>query len=675
MEVSELKNICDERGIKRVAMVDDVFDVPDKDYLDREQYFNFRERYNSDQELKRAVTWVSGMNARELPRFEDLSEDILSPLWRSLWKSRINGRKLKGEHSAALKSLFQDHGHNVLGMLDTVVKLLSLFRNHLEVLVTMHGTDFEADEVARAEIVLVDYFLGQNLHKDQYLKEAIEVVEKIVDAARSENRPIPSFLLVSSRSQEIDEEKFRRHAKLMKSRFRFFSKEALDAGYVKNVENIINLHDLIDASDRTEKIERLIEDWRDGAKKAVSSVYEQMLELDVSDLVYLDCFRLTHEGTSIANYLRWFLTASLGARVTDKLTKSLWGDAATLKLFSVINGDDYVDTSSLIKTFDGPSNVIAHAYGDILFDKTRGVGDCAFPAELSGHDLFEGDFFVRPKGQNRKNYRGARVCMVMTPSCDLISRADNEELSAKSVLLLSGTLDLVTREDEKNNFNFTKDYFVYILENEKRNLFQIKWDFTHPISVDWSKMCDEGPGKGFKRLGRVRNLYFHKIRDEFANHFTRIGTEIAPLFPHSRNGKVFMKVKNTGRGKKFECVMDFTSAKEFVWETGPILQKKGRSKKIYLYQGSRKFVSELVEALRKLRDEKPELTESVNSISNHLTKSKNYMDILRPMKNGYRGETKTIEFKKTQTSPCSASDLSSQADLIITTSIEESPQT
>ena len=672
MEVSELKNICDERGIKRIAMVDDVFDVPDKDNLDRDQYHKFQERYNSDQELKRAVTWVSGMNARELPRFEDLDEETLSPLWRSLCKSRINGRKLKREHSAALENLFLNHSHDVLGMLDTVVKLLSLFRNHLGKLVTVYGTDFEADEVAKAEIVLVDYFLGQGLKTEEYLEEALRVVKSIVAAARSKNRPIPSFLLVSSRSQEINVEKFRRHAALMKSRFRFFSKEALDADHVKNIENIINLHDLIDASDRTEKIERLIEDWQDGAKKAISSIYEQMLELDVSDLVYLDCFRLMHEGTSIANYLRWFLTASLDARVTDKLTKSLWGDAATLKLFSVINGDNYVDPSSLIKTFDGPSNVIAHAYGDILFDKTRGAGDCAFPTELSGHDLIEGDFFVRPKGRNRKNYRGARVCMVMTPSCDLVSRADDEEPSAKSVLLLSGTLDLVTREDEKNNF--AKDYFVYILEDEKRNLFQIKWDFRHPISVDWSKMCDEGPGKGFKRLGRIRNLYFHKIRDEFANHFTRIGTEIAPLFPHSRNGKVFMKVKNTGRRKNFECVMDFTSAKEFVWETGPILQKRGRSKKIYLYQGSRKFVSELVEALCKLRDEKPELTESVNSIFNHLTKSKTYMDILRPMKDGYRGETKTIEFKKTQELPCLASNLSSQADLIITTSIEESPE-
>ena len=446
MEVTELKNICDERKIKKIAMVDDVFDVPAQNYLDRDQYSNFRRRYNPDRELKRAVTWVSGMNAEELPRFEDLSEDILNPLWKSVWKSRINGRRLKAEHSAALENLFLKHSHNVLGMLDTVVKLLSLFRNHLGKSVTVHGTDFEADEVAKAEIVLVDYFLGQNLDKDEYLRRASQVVKDVVAAARSKNRTIPSFLLVSSRPQEIDIEEFRDCAELMKSRFRFFPKESLNTF---RVEDMINLHDLIDASNHTEKIERLIEDWWKGANESASSVREQMLRLDVSDLVYLDCFRLMPEGTSIANYLRWFLTALLNAKITSNLTKSLWQDADTLKLFSVVDESGYLDQNTLVKTFDGPSDIIAHAYGNILFDKTRGAENYAFPTQLSGCDLVEGDLFVCPKGQKQKSYEDAEVRLVMTPSCDLIPRVGNKEPSAKSVLLLPGILNKGNHENKR----------------------------------------------------------------------------------------------------------------------------------------------------------------------------------------------------------------------------------
>ena len=656
MEISELKNICDERGIKRIAMVDDVFDVPDKDNLDRDQYYKFQERYNSDQKLKRAVTRVSGMNAPELPRFDDLSEEILSPLWRSLWKSQINGRKLNKEHSVALKNLFQEHGHNVLGMLDTVVKLLSLFRNDLGKLVTVHGTDFDADEVAKAEIVLVDYFLGQDFKMEEYLKEALRVVENVVKAARLKNRSIPSFLLVSSRPQEINIEnieRFRSHAKLMKSRFRFFSKEDLDAGYVKNVESIINLHDLIDASDRTEKIERLIEDWCKGANEAINAVSGQMLELDVSDLVYLDCFRLTYEGTSITNYLRWFLTASLNAKITSKLTKSLWNETATLKLFSVVGNDNHVDPSTLVKTFDGPSDAIAHAYSDIIFDETRGTGHNAFPAPLLGHDLVEGDLFVRPKGRNRKNYRGAEVRLVMTPSCDLITRTHEERASAKSVLLLPGTLNEVLREDGNNNF--AENYFVSVMEHDKKRLFQIKWDFRHPISVDWSKMCDEGPGKGFKRLGRVRDIYFYRSRDEFANQFTHIGTEIAPLFPHPRNGEVFIRCQ----GNSFKSVMAFSSEDQFVWEIGPI-----RINGKYVYQVSRNFISRLTKALDDLKSKNTQLTQFVNHSIKHLENIRIRMDLLRPMISGVRGGG-AVEIKKAVNR--SKPNLSSNADLLIVT--------
>ncbi len=662
MEVSELKNICDERGIKRIAMVDDVFDVPDKDNLDRGQYNSFRQAYNSDQKLRKAVAWVSGVNIEKLPRFEDLNEEMLDPLWVSVWKPRINGRRLRAKYSTILHNLFQEHGDDVLGMLEGVVKFLSLFRNCLEKSVTVYGTDFEANEVAKAQIVVIDYFLGQDLTMDECLKETSRVVESIVAAARLKSRPTPSFLLVSSRPQEIDIEKFRNRARLMKSRFRFFSKEALDVSCVKNVENIVNLHDLIDASDRTEKVERLIEDWCKGASEAINAVCEQMLELDVSDLVYLDCFRLTHEGTSIANYLRWFLTASLSARVTGKLTKNLWEEAATLKLFSVIDGGDHVDPSTLVKTFDGPSDAIAYAYGEILFDETRGTGNCVFPAELPGDDLVEGDLFVRPKGKNRRSYKNAEVRLVMTPSCDLISRADDENPSAKSVLLLPGTLNKISREDERNNF--AKDYFVHVLENGEKHLVKIEWDFTRPISVDWPKMRDEGPGKGFKRLGRVRALYFHGLRDKFADHFTRIGTEVAPLFPHSRSGEVLMRVVNSKK-KQFEPVMSFTSAERFLWEIGPILENSSRSKKVYVYQGSRKFVSELVDALDRLRIEKPELAESVERSFNRLREVETRIDIRRPMKPGLRGKGEVVEFLKPRKRSDPTSSLKSKGDLII----------
>lgn len=639
MSVAELRNICEERKIKRVAMVDDVFDIPSPAGLDRHRYSEFRTRYNSDPNLKKSVHRISGTEIKNLPSFDDLSDEDIEPLWRSTWRPKIGGRKLNANHTSVLQDLFQGHDDDALGMLDTVVKLLELFRDELKTSVTVHGTDSDADEISSAQIVIVDYFLGFNLSSEKSLDKASQVVLDVIDAARRKSRSIPSFLLVSSHPRDIDIEEFRKRSGLMQSRFRFFSKKALRAD---SVEDMINLHDLVDGSDRTERIERLIKDWRRGASDAINEVSDLMLKLDLSDLVYLDCFRLTHEGTSIGNYLRWFLTALLNAGVTSKLTADLWRKADVLKLFSVTDESGRLDRTTLTKTFDGPSDVIAHAYGDILFDETRGTGACAFPGPLATYDLIEGDLFVRPKGKDRKRYQGAEVRLVLTPSCDLRPRVQSEPPSARSVLLLPGTLNRMDSEHENNNF--AQADFVRVQERGEWRLLQIKWDYRHPISVDWKEMCDNGPGKGFRRLGRIRELYFHKVRNEFTNHLVRIGTEVAPLYPLPRSGEVYIAV-GSGTNRRFEPVMCFSSEDRFVWEIGPVPVVGSKGK--YVYQTSRDFIRKLSESLEYLSKQKPDLSEAAKCSIAQLRNMRTYMDLVKPMIYGPRGENSTVEIRKT----------------------------
>ena len=655
MSVAVLKEICNERKIKSIALVDDVFDTPAIEYLDRICYSEFRQRYNEDQNLKNAVNWVSGTNIQRLPSFEDLDEEQLSPFWKSTWKPQCGGRRLKGEFAKALRDLFQAHAHDVLGMLETVVRLRSLFCDELNISVTVHGTGFDANDVAKADIVVIDYFLEHNLTKDEAREKALIAVNEVVNAAR-ESRRMPSFLLVSSRPQEIEIDAFRKSAKLMKSRFRFFAKDDLHSYCVSSM---VNLHDLIDASDRTEIVEQLIEDWEIGACSAINSVHELMLGLDISDLVYLDCYRLTHEGTSISNYLRWFLTASLNAGVTDKLTKELWNKTTTLKLFGVVDEGGDLDTKTLAKTFDGPSDAIAHAYGNILFDNTRGTGNCAF--QLPAHDLDEGDLFVSPKGEDRKGYEGAQVRLVITPSCDL-RRAPTCPNEPRSILLLPGTLNSVVRED-----NLVEADFVRVQERGEWRLLQIKWEYNRPISKDWTEMVNNGPGKEFERLGRVRDLYFHKVRDVFANRLTRIGTEVAPLLPHSRSGKVFIKVMK-GKSQEFKCVMCFSSTDKFIWEIGPVVVK-GSSKETYVYQASREFIHRLTDELSDLQNKNSILAGCVAKSIDRLQNMQTYMDLVRPMVYGFRGKDKWVEIKKA-VKRSDEEPIKSQADLSIRTFID-----
>ena len=666
MSVAVLKELCKERKIKKIAMVDDVFDVPVPESLDRVRYSEFRQRYNDDQDLKQAVAQVSGTRLESLPGLDNLDVEQLAPLWESVWKQQLCGRELKADYSQALRNLFLGHSDGVLGMLDTVVELLSLFRNDLGLKesVTVHGTDYDEDMVANAQIILIDYFLGKNLSTTEAFEKTLEVVANVVRVARQASKPVPSFLLVSARPEEIDVEKFRESAQLMKSRFRFFAKEDLRS---KEVENMVNLHDLIDASGHTETIEGLIEDWQSGAREAVDAVRERMLSLDVSDFVYLDCYRLKHEGKSIGQYLRWFLTASLNATVTSKLTKGLWDQANEIRLFGLVDETGQLDDNTLAKTFDGPSDLIAHVYGEILFDETRGTGDCAFPRQFTGHDLVEGDLFVRPKGRNRKGFSDAEVRLVVTPSCDLVRRGPDRKPTAKNVLLLPGILKRVAQEDKRSNFADID--FVRVQERGEWHVFKIVWDFNRPISIDWTMMQDEGPGKEYKRLGRIRELHFHRIRDEFANRFTRIGTEVAPLLPHPRNGQVFITVVN-GRGRKFEPVMCFDSTDNYIWEIGPvrITRAKGQTVMRNVYQASRQFIDKLREVLEHLPNERPDLKESAERIAGHLKDMKTYMDLVKPKEPGPRGVNGAVDFKKAVKR--SEVTCQSNADLIIVTFVD-----
>ena len=517
VDIEILKKICKEKEIKHIAVIDDVFDVPAAEYLDRDRYSKFRKEYNSDQNLREAVASVSDIMPESLPRFDNLDDDDLEPLWEYVCQERLRGIEPTAEHLKTLNDLFMKHAHGVLGVLDTVLGLISLFKQDLGMSVTVHGKGFKPDEIIKANIVAVDYFLDHGLTDEKALDMVSGIVAGVVSACQEKKVAVPSFLLVSDRELTVQEiTVLRKRANLMQSRFRFFKKTALSSEK-RPVEDLISLHDLIDTSDRTGKIERLIFDWQRGACNAITDVVEEMLNLDISDFVYLDYFRLHPEGSSIGKYLLWFLTSSLGARVTGKLTKNIWRDADSIKLFDVIKEDGKVASETLVKTFNGASDAIARAYSDILFDKNRGTGGDAFFAPVPGGDLLEGDLFVCPQkdlGQNR--YEDADVMLVITPSCDLLKRAPEERPSAGTVLLLPGKLKEMEHENPQNNF--LKDYFVSLQDEEKIRLFRIEWEFKNPVSTDWQKISEnslddagrelDDSGRKFFRLGRVRDLYF-----------------------------------------------------------------------------------------------------------------------------------------------------------------------
>lgn len=632
----ELRKIFEERGIKRVAMIDDVFDVPAAEGVNRERYAEFVDRFQSDDRLRRAVDRIGG-EVRSLPDFEGLENDDLEPLWKCVYGAHMPGRKLGTRQVETVRTLFGGHDDAVLDMLDDVRGLLELFWRDLGRTVAVHGAGPEPSAVADADIVVVDYYLELRCTDEQAAQRTSSIVRDIANAAREGRGRVPQFLLVSSRPpQEIDARTLRKNAGLMSSRFRFFTKRALSA---HEVEDLVSLHDLVDASDRTEKIERLVRDWKAGGRNAIQSVEQHMLDLDVSDLVYLDYFRLVNEGTNIGEYLLWFLTALAGSRMTTSLNRPLWNEARDMRLVATVDEDGSMDQHTLIKTFDGPSRAIAEAYGEILLDRSRAAGGEGFPAPLATDDLTEGDLFVQRGEAGTSSYEGAEVRLVMTPSCDLIRRRPGETPAARNVLLLPGTLVPV---DEVKPPDPADVYFVEGQGEEKRVALGVKWDLYRPFAVEWESMSVEGPGEGFERLGRVRELYFHRIREHFSGRLTRVGTRVAPPLPEARAGDVWIAVDQGGR-EGFECVMEFSAEHRYVWEICPA-GKGGSSQCTYVT--SRRFVRALRRQLEEMEAKQPEKARHAARGVDALENLKTHMDLARPMRPGLRGDGDAVDIRR-----------------------------
>ena len=124
--------------------------------------------------------------------------------------------------------------------------------------------------------------------------------------------------------------------------------------------------------------------------------------------------------------------------------------------------------------------------------------------------------------------------------------------------------------------------------------------------------------------------------------------------------------KEVGKGFEFQCVMCFSSSDGFIWEIGPV-RVEGKTKETHVYQASRQFIRRITGKLTNLQISNHNLKCAVTKSIEHLNNMRTYMDLIKPMDAGPRGEGKCVEIKK----PVNRSNVKqkhkSQADLLIVT--------
>lgn len=639
-DLSVLKDLFEKRNVTHVSIIDDVLDVPETSGLSQDRFERFVQEYNANAGLRAALGRSSSETSNTLPSFDDLSTMDLEPIWLCYRNSYLGFEPLSKSCNSYLCNLFEGHVDNVQEQLRSVRKILELFRVELGLSVSVYGNeDQNIAKIASTQIVIVDYFLVRDSANASYEKVK-EFVEKVVNMARESNKPIPLFLLVSAHESSVDSERLRKGCKLMRSRFQFFPKSSVRS---TNVEEMVRIYVLVGAFEGMETIEKLFTDWRCGVQDAVSLVHDQMLSLSISDLVCLDKFRLTNEGVSIGNYFRRFMTEYLSAIIDRKLDDGLWNDANRSDIFGLVReaGELRRELDGPVVSDEGPSEVMFEAYSSITFDDKRHDQNCSHIRS----ELMEGDVFVYADVSVVDAYDNARVLLVITPSCDLVQRREGEAPRAGSVVLLPGFLRYISGAEKGKDFS--QEVVVQIKEAARCKTFRIEWQHRDPVTRKWEDIQKEGVARGFKRLGRVREPYFQRVRNDFTKVLTRIGTETPPLLPLSKRGKVIVTVWRGAKEPSYETVKEFSPDELMLWEIGSI-RGIGDAKGERVYQVSLPFILALAKCLENVdsRDSDPELAKAAQKAAERLDSLEVWIDLLTSKKAGYRGPPALIRFVK-----------------------------
>jgi len=635
---SKLSDLCEARRVKSVAIIDDVFDVPDSRLLDANNYSEFKHRFDTDEALRKSVAWVSGTDLSELPVFEDITDDKVEPLWQSFWKPKFGGRKPQQIFRNALSQLFDGHTHDVLSALTEVEDLYKFLCDELKVEVDVYGRYFDPIQVSRRQIVAIDFFLEHNLTAEEAYQQTTEKVQAIVSAAISAQQSVPSFLLISSRPEKVLLQDFPKQSNVMASRFGFFPKKSLK---LEDIPEVARLYDLIETSNITDWLEQLLRDWKKKAKITIKEILSDMFSLDVTDFVYLDYFRLNHEGTTVSEYLRWFLTSYCTAKIPHYLEKETWRSNKS-RLFEESSDSDGLNSvsSMLIKTFAGPSDTLALAYSEIVFDQTRSNDTPGLSDSNKCDDVLEGDLFINLID----GVQDSEVRLVLTPGCDLRVRPEASKPKVVHVLFLVG----IVKHVDSLKHELDKGTVIPIKHGEKVHFWGIEWKFEKPLSITYKKVIESNTEDGFFRLGRFRELYFHRIRDKFVQNLSRIGTEVAPLLPKAQSGKVSVLPEK----RDPLCVLHFDESEKLVWviENARI---PGTKRKKTVYLATPEFWNKLNSYLEVLinndNNDEP-LERSLVKARQVLNDFESYEDLLSPMADELRGAQKSICFKTTASS-------------------------
>lgn len=528
--VELLKKTIAASEIKRVTIVDDVFDTPaiaPEDLGNALEFFQKGEESRTSAQIEKG-TWDRAI--ADIKATEHDSEHVAAAV-EKLYEMYIE----TGDSRFDPGGVFARTREANLGYLRPLLELLRSCES-----LTLRRFGSQAPTVGENEmpdLVLVDLYLNPAIAPVEEPNNGVAqaAAERSLTRVRPLLKNYPSVILMSSHGEKGQEEAESYRGKLddrvYASRFGF-----VDKGQIKkHPEQGLSIEDaardtLLDIFQNYKFGKALSEAmtrWLAGSKDAVDAIGKDIRSLQLKEISYLIQFRLAAEGQGLEEYLEWFF----GEALLDYISRAVDKAHATKPLELSL---DLAAVGGIDGGFE-PTKSVASMYHRVRVENKR---------TRPRKNFRLGDLY-----RDRKNNR---IVAVMTPDCDLVLRktGKKEVRNAEHLLLVPGLIsDLEKASASVGDFLLIGD----VPHN-------VHWVYKKVYSLPFAGTLEKAgqSGEDLEYLGALRPLYAQEIQANLISHVGRVGVAVPPVIGLPAVSTIVVRTTNgvkeiSAQGTTFNC--------------------------------------------------------------------------------------------------------------------------
>ena len=534
----KLAKLLEEKGLRGVALVDDVYDPLDKlEFLAGELDDLWALAEASEEalaDLERIGHQVSGpeeLTGEVLAAFDARRVDC--PVFDTVWKASLVGGRVEGARGP-----------------------LERLKGHLEDDLGLEVREFGRREptanlvAEESQLLFLDWYLGDvgvpdaqdagdgtEYKMPNAVKVAVSKAKEILKTWPS-GRPKPLIVLMSVHPglrEQADE--FCRSSGILRGMF-----YAVPKGELTDLFNLrMHMHLFAMSLPAGRRLQTFVNALRVKFKDTETKFLEGISDLSLNDYAYIQSLSLQEDGQPLGDYLLWLFSAYFGQLLFAEALRDERADLDTMTF------------SDALPSLGPPSGRLTELYHCALFDTSVGPvtahpqatekRDTEAPLEqpwLSLGDVFElqanqdqsasTDSAAGGKGQiaadaQARIVQKPHIFLVINPQCDLAFTPEPRDRPPdpnRSILLLSGYLRSVAEPAGEGSKPKTELY------RHDGGSYRIDWDTRKVLAIPHGKF-DEWRTQGpYERVARLRLPFALEVQRAFAADLTRVGTPVMP---------------------------------------------------------------------------------------------------------------------------------------------------